>query len=213
MLQQIFEQAEAQSWPEIIAVITAVLYLGFAIREKIVCWIFAAISTAIYAWLFIEARLYMESALNVFYFIMAGYGWYVWTSGSDNSHKRPIVVWPLKVHLIAISVALLLSAASGYGLSTYSDAEFPYIDSLTTWFAIWGTFLVARKVLENWWYWLAIDITSVFIYWSRDLQLTSLLFVIYIILIPIGLISWTRSMRAQKHVEIRSLSPYLQQGS
>ena len=54
-----------------------------------------------------------------------------------------------------------------------------------------------RKVLENWWYWLLIDLASIFIYWSRDLQLTALLFGIYVIIIPIGLISWTKSMREQ----------------
>ena len=203
VLKQIVEQAQAQSLPEVIAVVAAVLYLGFAIREKIVCWFFAAISTAIYAWLFVEAKLYMESLLNVFYVAMAGYGWYVWTSGRDDSHKKPVVVWPVKIHLGAIVVAMFLSAASGYWLSSYSDAAFPYVDSLTTWFAIWATFLVARKVLENWWYWLLIDIASVFIYWSRDLQLTSMLFVVYVVMIPLGLISWTKSMHAQKDSELR----------
>jgi nicotinamide mononucleotide transporter len=68
---------------------------------------------------------------------------------------------------------------------------------MTTWFAIWSTFLVAQKVLENWWYWLVIDIASVFIYWSRDLQLTSVLFIIYVLMIPIGLYSWSKSRRQQ----------------
>jgi nicotinamide mononucleotide transporter len=197
VLRQVIEQAQAQSLPEVIAVVAAILYLAFAIREQIICWLFAAISTAIYVWLFIEARLYMESALNVFYLVMAGYGWYVWTSGSDDSHKRRVVVWPGKTHLVAVVVVVALSCASGFWLSKCSDAAFPYIDSLTTWSAIWATFLVARKVLENWWYWLLIDIASVFIYWSRDLQLTSALFVIYVIMIPIGLISWTKSMHTQ----------------
>jgi nicotinamide mononucleotide transporter len=171
--------------------------LAFAIRQQIVCWIFAAISTAIYIWLFIEAKLYMESMLNLFYLVMAGYGWYVWSSGRDDGHDRPVVIWPRNTHLTAIAVLVILSAASGYLLSNNSDAAFPYIDSLTTWFAIWATFLVARKVLENWWYWLLIDIASIFIYWTRDLQLTALLFVIYVIMIPFGLMSWTKSMREQ----------------
>ena len=88
-----------------------------------------------------------------------------------------------------------LSLVSGALLGAYTDAAFPYIDSLTTWSAVWATFLVARKVLENWWYWLVIDIASVLIYWVRDLQLTSLLFVVYVIMIPFGLVSWTRSWR------------------
>jgi len=113
VLRQIVEQAQAQSLPEVIAVVAAILYLGFAIREKVVCWLFAAISTAIYAWLFIEAKLYMESVLNVFYLMMAGYGWYVWTSGRDDSHERPVVVWPPKTHVVAIAAIVILSCVSG----------------------------------------------------------------------------------------------------
>jgi nicotinamide mononucleotide transporter len=197
VLSQVTEQLLAQSALEIVAVVAAIAYLAFAIRQQIVCWIFAAISTAIYIWLFIEAKLYMESVLNLYYLVMAGYGWHVWRSGRDDGHDRPVVIWPRNTHLTAIAALLLLSALSGYILSTYSDAAFPYIDSLTTWFAIWGTFLVARKVLENWWYWLLIDIASIFIYWTRDLQLTALLFVVYVAMIPFGLISWTKSMREQ----------------
>jgi nicotinamide mononucleotide transporter len=197
LLSQLSDQVQAQSVPEVVAVVAAIAYLGFAIRQQIVCWLFAAISTAIYIGLFMEARLYMESVLNLYYLVMAGYGWYVWRSGRQDGHERPVVVWPLNTHLLAIAALGLLRALSGRLLSEYSDAAFPYIDSLTTWFAIWGTFLVARKVLENWWYWLLIDLASIFIYWSRDLQLTALLFCIYVVIIPFGLISWTKSMREQ----------------
>jgi nicotinamide mononucleotide transporter len=180
---------------ESIAVALAIGYLVLAIRENIWCWLCAGISTAIYVWLFVEARLYMESALNVFYFAMAIYGWYVWYTGRTDGHKRPVVRWPLSAHATAIVVVIALSLASGYVLSTRTNAAFPYIDSATTWSAIWATFLVARKVLENWWYWLVIDIASVFIYWSRDLDLTAGLFVVYVIMIPFGIVSWTRSWR------------------
>jgi nicotinamide mononucleotide transporter len=77
----------------------------------------------------------------------------------------------------------------------------PYVDSLTTFAAVWATFLVARKVLENWWYWLAIDSVSVVIYWSRDLPLTALLFVLYVILIPFGLNGWRRSFLEQSALQ------------
>ena len=124
-------------------------------------------------------------------------GWCVWHSGRAGSAELPVSVWKPSIHGIALPVVAAVSFSTGYLLERFTDAAFPYIDSVTTWGAIWATFLVARKVLENWWYWLVIDTVSVFIYWSRDLQLTSLLFVIYIVLIPIGLVSWTRSYRGQ----------------
>ena len=196
-LATVAEQAQAYAPLELVAVVMALAYLVLAIRQIIWCWLCAGISTAIYVWLFTGAKLYMEALLNGFYFFMAIYGWYVWTSGSSDGHDRPVVRWPLHSHAIAITTIVVVSAGNGYLLGKFSDAAFPYIDSFTTWSAIWATFLVARKVLENWWYWLVIDSVSVIIYWARDLQLTSLLFVAYVIMIPFGIVGWTRSYREQ----------------
>jgi nicotinamide mononucleotide transporter len=198
--------AQFKSWlpGELVAVILAVLYLLLAIRQNIWCWVCAGISTAIYVFVYFGAKLYMESALNVFYFIMAIYGWSIWRSGerqdTDGDNALPVAIWPVRVHLVAVGIVVVLAGFSGYLLGSYTNAAFPYIDSATTFAAIWATFLVARKVLENWWYWLAIDVASVMIYWSRDLQLTSLLFVLYVVMIPFGLISWTRSWRQQQEL-------------
>ena len=93
-------------------------------------------------------------------------------------------------------VAFRLS--TGGWLSANTDAAYPYVDSATTYAAVWATFLVARKVLENWYYWLVIDAVSIFIYWSRDLQLTSMLFAVYVVMIPFGLFAWRRSWQEQQ---------------
>ena len=183
--------------PELVAVIFAIAYLLLAIRQNIWCWLCAGISTGLYVYLSADARLYMASALNVFYFAMAGYGWFAWRAGAGGAVELPVTVWPWRRHAVALATIGGLSALSGTLLHGFSDAAWPYVDSLTAFAAIWATFLVARKVLENWWYWLLIDAASVFIYWSRDLELTALLYVFYLGLIPIGLLSWTRSLRRQ----------------
>ena len=182
---------------EIFAIAMAIGYLLLVIRENIWCWFCAGISTACYVWLTFEAKLYMDMGLQVFYFGMAIYGWFVWITGRTNGDEKPVVQWPLKTHAIALAIIFAMATVNGYLLDTRTDAAFPYLDAVTTWAAIWATFLVARKVLENWWYWLVIDAIYVFLYWSRDLEWTAGLFVFYIALIPIGLVSWTRSMREQ----------------
>jgi nicotinamide mononucleotide transporter len=182
--------------PEMVAVLFAVLYLVLAIRQNILCWYCAGISTAIFVYVYYGANLYMESLLNVFYFAMAIYGWHSWRSGGSDDDAMRVSIWPATRHALAISVIIIVSAVSGAWLSAYTDAALPYIDSATTFAAIWATFLVTRKVLENWWYWLVIDVVSVFIYWSRGLELTAILFLFYVVLIPVGLLSWTRSYRA-----------------
>lgn len=180
---------------EIAAVILAVMYLVLAIRQNIWCWFCAAISTAIFIYLFFDVALYMEAVLNIFYFGMAIYGWRKWRAGAGD-RELPVTVWSLRTHIGALSAIVLVSALSGYLLDNRTDAAFPYVDSLTSWAAVWATFLVARKVLENWWYWLAIDATMVYVFWAKDLELTAVLYVVYIVMIPIGLYTWTLSYRA-----------------
>ena len=182
---------------EITAVVLAVAYLVLVIRENIWCWLCAAVSSGIYVWLFVGAKLYMESLLYLFYVVMAAYGWFVWTRGGNKDDQLPVIRYSAKSHLLAVGAIMLLSAATGWALSEYSDAAYPYIDSATTFSAVWATYLVARKVFENWWYWLVIDIVSIFIYWNRELEFTAVLFVSYVFLIPVGMHQWRQSMRRQ----------------
>ncbi len=194
LLDTLLAQASAWSALEVIAVVAAVVYLLLAIRQHIACWSFALVSTSIYIYLFADARLYMEAVLNGFYFAMAVYGWISWRHGGDND--LPVTRQRIGFHLVAIAGIVTLALANGWLLETYTDAAFPYIDSLTTWAAIFATWLVARKLLENWWYWLVIDVVSIAIYWSRGLELTALLFVVYVVMIPFGYLSWRKSFRA-----------------
>jgi nicotinamide mononucleotide transporter len=194
----IAEQFSQLSGYELAGVVLALAYLVLAIRQNIWCWFCAAISTAIYVVLFAEAKLYMESLLNIFYFAMAIYGWYTWRNAAGLLEELPVSVWSRRTHGTAILLIAVLSMSTGFLLDRFTDAAFPYVDSMTTYSAVWATFLIARKVLENWWYWLVIDVVSVFIYWSRGLELTSILFVLYVLLIPLGLVAWSRSYRSAR---------------
>ena len=195
-----YEEFVAMSLAEIVAVVFAVLYLLLAIRQNIWCWFCAGVSTAIYVWVFAGAKLYMESALNVFYFAMAVYGWFAWRPGEQTSHDLPVSVWPARVHVTALSVIVILVLAMGTFLARSTAAAYPTLYSATTFAPLWATFLVARKVLENSCYFFVIDVVSNFFYWSRGLDLTALLFFIYVIMMPIGLVPWTRSMRNGQRV-------------
>lgn len=197
LLTTLADQASKYSLIEFIAVLFAIAYLLLAIRQSIWCWVCAGISTSMYIYLYIDAMLYMQSVLNAYYFAMAIYGLRVWSSGAADAAQFPVTIWPVRVHAVAISAILIVSAVNGYLLAEFTNAAYPYLDSLTMWGAMWATFLLARKVLENWWYWLAIDLVLIVINWLSDLQLTAILFVIYVIMIPFGLVSWTRSWRTQ----------------
>ncbi|HEX5764964.1 MAG TPA: nicotinamide mononucleotide transporter family protein, partial [Woeseiaceae bacterium] len=119
-------QLQALSPAEVIAVAAAVAYLFFAIRQNILCWFFALVSTAIYIGLFFGAKLYMESVLNIFYFGMALYGWYFWLAGGGRESTLPVTRWPLLPHVLAVGGILLLSLLFGSLLDRYTQAAYPY---------------------------------------------------------------------------------------
>jgi nicotinamide mononucleotide transporter len=195
-LTDLAEALKSMSAWEISAVVLALAYLVLAIRENIACWLAAILSTSIYIVLMYQAGLYMESALQVFYIAMAVYGWYSWKHGEGPENKLAVSSWPLKRHVVPLVLILLFTLASGLALSRYSDAAMPYLDSFTTWGAIVTTWMVARKIIQNWHYWFIIDSVSVYLYVSRGLWLTALLFVLYLVLIVIGYREWRKSMGA-----------------
>jgi nicotinamide mononucleotide transporter len=182
-----------QIW-EVLAVVLAVVYLVLAIRQNIWCWAAAAISTLLYLYIMFEARLYMESVLQLFYLAMAAYGWRQWRRGGEGGTELAVSTWPWRAHVVAVASVLLLVVISGELLTRHSDAALPFLDSLTTWGAVVATFMVARKILENWIYWFVIDAVSIVLYLNRDLYFTAALFGGYLVMIVVGYRSWRASM-------------------
>lgn len=182
---------------ETVAVILAIAYLLFAIKENSLCWYCAFFSTAIYVWIFGDVSLYMESALNVYYMAMAVYGWYQWQRGGQDKTGLQISRWSPANHSMAIGVILLATVISGYLLDANTDARLPYLDSFTTWASVVTTVMVARKIIENWLYWVVIDMVSIFLYLDRGLYQTAGLFVLYIVLAVVGYIIWINKYREQ----------------
>ena len=180
--------ATVVSW-EGLAVALAVAYLVLVIVQNIWCWAAAMASTLIYLVLFFRVQLYMESALQIFYAAMAVYGWLQWRRGGQDEDELPITLlgWRRNAYLIAMILAT--SALFGW-LMSFTDAALPWADSFTTVGAIVATWMVARKIFENWAYWFVIDSVSIYLYISRDLPLTALLFVAYLVLIVIGARQW-----------------------
>ncbi len=177
---------------EITAVVFAIIYLLLAVKQDVRCWYAAIFSSFLYFFIMMSANLYMEAYLQIFYIIMAIYGWFQWNKISEDKSKFIVRTWSIKQHLIVISSVISLAYISGSLLNIYTEAALPFIDALTTWGAIIATYMVAKKLLENWIYWFVIDSISVLLFMSRGLYLTSVLFFVYLIIIYFGYKSWTK---------------------
>jgi nicotinamide mononucleotide transporter len=188
-------------WLEITAAVLAFAYLLLAIRQRLSCWTAAFLSSCLYVLVLFTARLYMESALNAFYAGMAVYGYWQWQHGSGGG-ALTVSRWPVSRHAAGLLGVIGLSVISSYFLRRFTPAAWPFVDSMVTWSSVFATFLVARKVYENWHWWLVIDSVSLCLYFTRHLYLTTLLFGVYLVLIVIGMRQWRGSLpRASYAVE------------
>lgn len=204
MLSEVYQYFISLPLLELLAVATALLYVVLAAKQNILCWPAALISTVLYTVIFYDVYLWMDSLLQIYYFVMAGYGWYCWQGSkrsatqSPTHSSTPILQWTLAQHVKWCISLVFISLGLGYLMANYTPTHFPYLDSLTTVFAVFATYLVTQKVLENWLYWIVIDFVSIYLYIEKSLTPTAFLFAIYVVIAFIGYLAWQRDFKNQK---------------
>ncbi|MFD2166710.1 nicotinamide riboside transporter PnuC [Thalassotalea euphylliae] len=185
------------SYLEWLAVITALAYVVLAARENILCWPAALLSTCLYTYIFYEYYLWMDSVLQVYYFVMAVYGWYCWKGRHLQQEAVSLNQLSWGFHATTIVILSAVSVAVGYIMDNYTPTTFPYIDAATTVFAVFATYLVTQKVIENWLYWVVIDIVSIYVYLEKGLAPTAALFIVYVFIAAYGYINWQSQYKRQ----------------
>lgn len=195
-MQDIWEGLRAMHWAELGAVLCGIAYIILAAREHIACWFFGILNGGLSVYLFYQSGLLAESVLYLYYVLAGIYGWYAWAytrrPDQDPSHQLLVGEWRWTIHLVLIASGVILSLLVAWFLQAYTQAQMPLIDAHTTVFSFIATYLVTRKILSNWIYWIVIDGVSVWLYASRDLYLYALLMAGYTLLAFWGYWSWRR---------------------
>lgn len=191
LLTDVFNALLAQSGWEWLAASLGILYVIFAAKESIWCWPMAFLSTIIYTVLFWEGQLPMQALLNFYYMGMAVYGFILWRKHSDNGETLKISTRPLKFHLLFIGSGLILSYLIALYLTSLGT-RLPYLDAGVMVFSIMTTVLMAKKVMENWLYWIVIDSAAIALYWQTGFYVTIIMFVVYLVLAVYGYKNWRK---------------------
>jgi nicotinamide mononucleotide transporter len=196
-MNELLTQLQATPPWEAIAAALGLAYLLLAVRRNLLCWLCAFASTAIYLAIFAGAALYMQALLQVFYLAMAVYGFIEWRQARTEAGDLAIQSWGGTQHLVAALLIAAATALSGWLLDRYTDAAAPYLDSFITWSSVVTTWMVARRVIENWLYWIVVDGLAAYLYFTQGLLATTLLFVIYLGVVVRGYAVWRREQAAQ----------------
>ena len=178
------------NWIEILAVCFGIIYLFLAAKEKIICWIFGILSCTFWAIAVFQIQLYADAVLQLFYVGMGFYGLYTWRFGSTTKSVISITRIPLKGHVLILTMGIILTLPIAFYLENYTNAIYSYLDTFTTIFSIIATFLTAWKKLENWLYWIVLDLLYVYIYFRSGASLFMILFIVYSIVAFFAWLDW-----------------------
>src|SRR5690606_26299142 len=192
-LVQQFLATSAWEW---VAATLGLAYLLLAVRRNLLCWICAFASVSIYLVLFAQRSFYMHALLHVFYLGMAVYGFMDWRRGRLDTGEVRIESWGLRQHLLAATAVMAATAINGWMLSG-TDSPAPYLDAFVTWGSVVTTWMVARRVIQNWLYWLVVDGVAAWLYFSQGLLPTGLLVAVYLGIVIRGFFVWRREQRLQ----------------
>jgi nicotinamide mononucleotide transporter len=194
-IQRLLGEISVAEW---VAVAFAFAYLLLAIRQNAWCWFTSIVSSAIFLVIFARSGLPMQAWLQGFYIAMAVYGWWAWGRGAEQGGELAVSRRPLAWHAIAIVLVCAVGLGNGaWAARSGPGGLVPYVDALTAWASVFTTWLVARKILENWLYWIVIDLVAAALYWSQGLALTALLFVAYTVLAVRGYREWRADLDRQ----------------
>ena len=182
------------------------LCVFFLIKESIWTWPFGILYVLVSFVTFWQSRLYGDFLLHVFYLVLNIYGWYFWVKGNktDNqavvitrhSAKQALLTLGVTAVAVVVFAQFLISIPTWFGSA--GPASLPYWDSTTTMLSVTGMWLTARKKIDNWYYWFAVDVLATGVYFYKELYFYALLYFIYIGMAIAGYLAWKRIMLNSK---------------
>lgn len=181
---------------EIIAVVFGFLSVWYAKEDNILVYPTGIISTAIFVYILAIYSLLGDMMINAYYFSMSIYGWYIWTRKVDATHYTPITKATKKENIqsVYIFIATLIFVFAVYEFFEKWTSWTAYVDTITTAIFFVGMWLMAKKKLENWIYWIIGDLISIPLYLYKGLVFTSFQYILFTIVAIYGYRAWKKSL-------------------
>jgi nicotinamide mononucleotide transporter len=177
-----------------LAVVFNLAYVVLAIFESVLCWFAGLLGAGLTLVVFLHARLYGATALQVVYMALMAYGWYEWRHGGAKGGELAVSRTPARWRLGLGVAGLAVAAALGLLLKHGTDAALPFWDAGTTSFSLVAQFMTTRKWIESWLVWIAVDVVYTGMLVSQELGLMAALYVGYLVLAVLGYLKWRRSL-------------------
>ena len=190
----------AANWLEIFGVVTMLGYLYLEIKQKPLMWILGIVSSLIYVFVLFRAKIYADMSLYIYYVIISVYGFILWqkdkvsekSENDDSANEITYTNLSWKLGIILLLVTILIYVLIVYVLKNYTDSPVPYRDSLATALSIVATWMLAKKIIQHWFIWIFANFFSVYLFYTRNLYPTAILFIFYGALSVAGYLNWKK---------------------
>jgi nicotinamide mononucleotide transporter len=180
---------------EWIAAVLGLVNVALVVRRSVWNYPFAIAMVSLYFFVFWEAKLYSDALLQIFFLVINLYGWANWLRSKHQAGEVLVAVMTPGERALWLGVTGLASVAWGWVMMTYTDAAAPVWDALIAGGSVAAQILQARRRVESWILWIAVDLIAIPLYFSRDLVATSALYAVFLVLSIMGLMSWWRALR------------------
>ena len=178
---------------ELVAVAFGLANLALLIRRSVWNYPFGIVMVSLYAIIFFDAKLYSETALQGFFFVIQVYGWMRWRELQQETGEIKVNWSPMPMAVIWLAGTLAFAASLGFAMDRYTDAAAPYPDAFIAAASVSAQVLLVLRRIESWVYWIVIDCLAIWLFYTRELHATSALYAVFLIMATMGLIQWMQS--------------------
>lgn len=187
---------------EVIGAVTGLIYLYLEIKQKIWLWPLGIVTSAFYVYIFFKAKFYADMGLQVYYLVISFYGWWHWLFGGGTTKKNSLAISRTSNRQwISLSfITLGLFGIMYFILKKYTDSPVPFGDAIVTAMSITATWMLAQKLIEQWWIWVIVNLLSLGLFIWKELYPTSVLYFFYFTMAIVGYLEWRKEMERQKNM-------------
>jgi len=185
-----------ENYLEIVSVLSGLVYIVLSVRQSIWLWPLGILSSAFFIVVFFKAKIYADMGLNAYYVAVSFYGWYYWIFGKKHEGQEQVEVslCDSKMWMLLAAVTIITTAFLGFIMSRYTDSNVPFCDAALAAGSIVATWMLTRKMLENWILWIVIDILYCLLYAYKGLYLSIILYAVFAAMSVVGYRGWKKSM-------------------
>jgi len=182
------------NWFEVTGVVTGILGVWLTTRQHIWCWPVGLVAVLSYVVVFFDAKFYAAMALQIVFVVLILYGWYEWLHGGADEGALRVSRVPRRFVVPLAMTGMIASALLGFGLRRLTDEALPFIDAFAMSFSLIAQWMQARKYLETWVLWILLDVIYIGMGLSQGLNLTAILYLVYVGLALLGFRDWRRAL-------------------